>query len=129
MAASGSSSSDQVRSDIQTAFRNEPTLTSSNVSVNVSDDSVELNGSAPSAKDRDEAKRIAQSFAGNRRVVDNIKVAGSGADQSSTGNVGAQPDNSSTTGTNPSSSTPSTATPNSGSTTSPNPETPSVPKL
>jgi hypothetical protein len=125
---SSATSSDQVRSDIQTAFRNEPTLTSSNVSVNVTDDSIELNGTAPSAKDRDEAKRIAQSFAGNRRVVDNIKVGGSGGpDQSSSGNIGAAPDNSSTTGTNPS-STPSTATPNSGSSTSPNPETPSVPK-
>jgi hypothetical protein len=126
---SSSSSSDQVKNDIQTAFRNEPTLTSSNVSVNVTDDSIELNGSAPSAKDRDEAKRIAQSFAGNRRVVDNIKVGGSGAaDQSSSGNVGSSTGSSSTTGTNPSSSTPSTATPNSGSSTSPNPETPSVPK-
>jgi hypothetical protein len=118
------SSSDQVRNDIQTAFRNEPTLTSSNVSVNVTDDTIELNGSAPSSKDRDEAKRIAQSFAGNRRVVDNLKVGG-GADQSSSGNVGAPTGSSSTTGTNPPSST---TPPNAGSSTSPNPESPSVPK-
>jgi hypothetical protein len=119
--STASGSSDQVKNDIQTALRNEPTLSSSNVSVNVTDDSIELNGSAPSAKDRDEAKRIAQSFAGNRRVVDNIKVAGAGsADQSSTGNVGSSSPNSSTTGAAGSSSTPNT--------TSPNPETPSVPK-
>ena len=62
--STASGSSDQVKNDIQTALRNEPTLSSSNVSVNVTDDSIELNGSAPSAKDRDEAKRIAQSFAG-----------------------------------------------------------------
>ena len=125
---SSSTSSDQVKSDIQTAFRNEPTLTSSNIAVNVTDDSIELSGSAPSAKDRDEAKRIAQSFAGNRKVVDNMKVGGSGSsDQSSSGNVGSSAGSSSTTGTNPS-STPSTSTPNSGSSTNPNPETPSVPK-
>jgi hypothetical protein len=119
--STASGSSDQVKNDIQTALRNEPTLSSSNVSVNVTDDSIELNGSAPSAKDRDEAKRIAQSFAGNRRVVDNIKVVGAGsADQSSTGNVGSSSPNSSTTGAAGSSSTPNT--------TSPNPETPSVPK-
>ena len=110
-----------MKNDIQTALRNEPTLSSSNVSVNVTDDSIELNGSAPSAKDRDEAKRIAQSFAGNRRVVDNIKVAGAGSsDQSSTGNVGSSGTNSSTTGATGNSSTPNT--------NSSNPETPSVPK-
>jgi hypothetical protein len=129
-APASSSSSDQVKSDIQTAFRNEPTLTSSNISVNVTDDSIELNGSAPSAKDRDEAKRIAQSFAGSRRVVDNVKVGGSGADQS--GSMGSSTGSSSTTGAYPSttpSTTPnSTSTPNSGSTTTPNPEAPSVPK-
>jgi hypothetical protein len=119
--STASGSSDQVKNDIQTALRNEPTLSSSNVSVNVTDDSIELNGSAPSAKDRDEAKRIAQSFAGNRRVVDNIKVAGAGSsDQSGTGNVGSSNSNSSTTGATGSSSTPNT--------NSSNPETPSVPK-
>ena len=77
--ASGSESSDQVKNDIQTAFHNEPTLTSSNISVDVASDSVTLSGTAPSQKDRDEAKRIAQSFAGSRKVVDNVKVSGTGA--------------------------------------------------
>jgi hypothetical protein len=116
-----SGSSDQIKNDIQTAFRNEPTLTSSNVAVNVTDDSIELSGSAPSAKDRDEAKRIAQSFAGNRKVVDNIKVAGSDS-----GSSAASPNSSSsTTGTSPNSSSP-----NSTSTTpnTTNPEQPNVPK-
>jgi hypothetical protein len=124
--STASGSSDQIKNDIQTAFRNEPTLTSSSVAVNVTDDSIELSGSAPSAKDRDEAKRIAQSFAGNRRVVDNIKVAGS-----DTGSSAASPNSSSsTTGTSPNSS----STPNSGSSTSTspnsstNPEQPNVPK-
>jgi hypothetical protein len=123
--SSASGSSDQVRSDIQTALRNEPTLSSANVSVNVTDDSIELNGSAPSAKDRDEAKRIAQSFAGNRRVVDNIKVAGSDS-----GSSAASPNSSSsTTGTSPNSSSPNSTSPNSTSTpNSTNPEQPNVPK-
>jgi osmotically-inducible protein OsmY len=133
-APAGSSSSDQVRSDIQTAFRNEPTLTSSNISVNVTDDTVELNGSAPSAKDRDEAKRIAQSFAGNRRIVDNLQVGGgSTPDQSSTGNVGSSTGSSSsttgTTGTSTSNPPKSqSTTPQGSSSTTPNPETPAVPK-
>ena len=45
----------------------------------MSADSVTLSGTVPSQKDRDEAKRIAQSFAGSRKVVDNVKVSGSGA--------------------------------------------------
>ncbi len=109
-----SASSDQVRNDIQTAFRNEPTLTSSNIAVNVTDDSVELSGTVPSSADRDEAKRIAESYAGSRRVVDNIRVAsGTGTPDGSSGNIGAQ-----TGPTAPSNPNPS------ASPTSPNPTTP-----
>ena len=113
-------SSDQVKSDIQTALRNEPTLTSSSITVDVTDDSIQLNGSASSAKERDEAKRIAQSFAGNRRVVDNVKVSGSSSNPSDMSNPSPN--------AAPGSSTPGT-TPNSSSTpNSTNPEQPSVPK-
>lgn len=117
MGTAAAGSSDQVRNDIQTAFRNEPTLTSSNISVNVSDDSVQLAGSAPSQKDRDEAKRIAQSFAGNRKVVDNIEVSGNavGSESSST-----------PSSTNPNSSNPNSVGSSTNNTT--NPEQPQVPK-
>jgi osmotically-inducible protein OsmY len=117
---SSASSSSQVQSDIQTALRNEPTLSSSILSVSVTDDSIELTGSAPSAKDREQAKRIAQSFAGNRRVVDNIKVAGTGSFDQSSGNVGSSNGPNSSTGASGTSGTPSS--------NSPNPEQPSVPK-
>jgi Flp pilus assembly secretin CpaC len=87
-------------------------LTSSNISVDVASDTITLNGTAPSQKDRDEAKRIAQSFAGSRKVVDNVKVSGSGAGSSSD-----------------MSSTPNSSTSSQGSSTSTqNPEQPSTPK-
>ena len=109
-------SSDQVKSDIQTAFRNEPTLTSSSVSVDVTADTITLSGTAPSQKDRDEAKRIAQSFAGNRKVVDNVKVSGMGTGSTTDmSNPNATPNSgvneSTTTNSNPS-----------------NPEQPNTPK-
>ena len=112
MSGAAAESSDQVKNDIQTAFKNEPTLTSSGVSVDVSSDTITLSGSAPSQKDRDEAKRIAQSFAGNRKVVDNVKVSGMGS---------GSPDTTSSPNstTNPNSSMQSNQS---------NPEQPSVPK-
>jgi Flp pilus assembly secretin CpaC len=110
-----------VKNDIQTAFRNEPTLTSSGVTVDVSSDTITLNGSVPSQKDRDEAKRIAQSFAGNRKVVDNVKVSGMG---SSSPDLSSTP-NSSTA--NPSPNAP--PAPDTGmQQNQTNPEQPSVPK-
>jgi osmotically-inducible protein OsmY len=116
-------SSDQVKNDIQTAFKNEPTLTSSNVSVDVSDSKVTLNGSAPSERDRDEARRIAQSFAGNRNVVDNVKVAGMGSSSSSSSSTASTPDASVT----PNSNAGSNSDAQSGNSAN-NPEQPNVPK-
>jgi len=69
----------QLQSQIETALRNEPTLSNSSINVNVTADKIELSGSVPSGKDRQTAKRIAQSFAGNRKVVDNITVSGQGS--------------------------------------------------
>jgi osmotically-inducible protein OsmY len=69
----------QLQSQIETALRNEPTLSNSNVNVNVTADTIELSGSVLTGKDRQTAKRIAQSFAGNRKVVDHITVSGQGS--------------------------------------------------
>ena len=63
---------------IENALKAEPTLSGSNVLVNVTGDTIELSGSAPSGKEKISAKRIAQSFAGNRKLVDHITVAGRG---------------------------------------------------
>ena len=47
--------------------------------VNMNGDNVELSGSVPSGKERTTAMRIAQSFAGNHKVVDHMTVTGRGA--------------------------------------------------
>jgi hypothetical protein len=90
-------------------LKKEPTLANQNVNVVVSDTAVELSGSVSTGKEKQTAKRIAQSFAGNRRVDDRITVSGRGANapNSTTGSSGV---NSSTPeqnkGTTPDSSNP-----------------------
>jgi osmotically-inducible protein OsmY len=74
-AASGSSS--DVQSKIQTALQQDTTLSSSNVSVNVTDDKVELSGTVASAGDKDKVEQIARSNAGSRTIDNKIKVSGS----------------------------------------------------
>ena len=64
---------------IENAMKAEPTLTGSNVMVNVTGDTVELSGSVPTGKEKQTADRIASSFAANRKVVDRITVTGRGA--------------------------------------------------
>jgi hypothetical protein len=56
---------------IQQALSTEPTLSSSHVSVLVTDGKIELSGTAASGKDKLTAERIAESFNGNRRFDDN----------------------------------------------------------
>jgi osmotically-inducible protein OsmY len=63
---------------IQRALQSEPTLSSSSVTVSVTGDTIELSGTVPTGKEKQTAKRIAQSFAGNRKVVDRITVTGRG---------------------------------------------------
>jgi hypothetical protein len=60
-------------------MQNEPTLKNDNVTVNVSDSTIELSGNVQNGKEKQTARRIASSFAGNRRVKDRITVAGKGA--------------------------------------------------
>ncbi len=116
---------DQVKSDIKTAFSNEPTLSSSNITVDATSDTITLSGSAPSEKDRDEARRIAQSFAGNRKVVDNISVSG-GAGAGTSSDMNTNP--SSNTGSSPNSTTGTTpnSNPDASTTTNQNPEQPNT---
>jgi hypothetical protein len=61
---------------IQEALRNEPTLASSQVSVNVTDTAIELFGTVASTKDKETAERIAESFDGNRKFTDKLVVTG-----------------------------------------------------
>ena len=90
----GQNDTDQIRSQIENALKNEPTLSSSNVMVNVTDTKIELSGDVASGKDKQTAKRIAQSYAGNRKVVDKITVKGMGKGANDSNN--AKPDASTT---------------------------------
>jgi hypothetical protein len=69
----------ELRQKLATALHNDPSLTGSNIEAVVSDDSISLTGSVRTNKDRVTARRIAESFATNRKVKEKITVAGSGA--------------------------------------------------
>ena len=127
--ASGSSSlpaSDQPSSDsvslqstIQDKLKSEPLLSSSSVNVNVTDSTIALSGTVSTGKEKQTAERIAQSYAGNRKVVDRITVTGNG-NASSSGSGQAtpvQPNGSVPTSANPS-------TPNGNPPTNQTPPTP-----
>jgi BON domain len=61
---------------IQQALQSEPSLSASHVSVSVTDNAIELSGTAASSKDKETAERIAQSFDGNRKFNDKLTVTG-----------------------------------------------------
>lgn len=67
-----------LQKQIETRIKNDPTLTDSTVSVNVSENAIELNGTVGSKKAKMNAERIAQSYAQNRKVTDNLQVTGAG---------------------------------------------------
>jgi osmotically-inducible protein OsmY len=71
-----------LKSQIEGALQKEPTLSNDKIIVNVTDTTVELTGTAVTGKDKQTAKRIAQSYAGNRRLVDHITVSGRGTSPS-----------------------------------------------
>jgi osmotically-inducible protein OsmY len=67
-------SSQQVEEQILQQFREEPTLTGTNIDAKVNDSSVVLSGNAESLAQHDLAIQIAQSNAHGRGIVDRIKV-------------------------------------------------------
>jgi hypothetical protein len=75
-----------LQGQIQQALQNETTLSNDKVTANVTDTEIELTGTVATGKDKQTAKRIAQSYAGNRKVVDHVKVTGKG--KASDTNVG-----------------------------------------
>jgi hypothetical protein len=89
-----------LQAQIENALRNEPSLSSSHVAVNVTDSAVELSGTVGSSKDKVAAERIAQSFGTNRKLNDKLMVTGHGhsdmaqdhpaMNNSGTGNTGNQ---------------------------------------
>jgi hypothetical protein len=66
----------ELRNRIETALRREPSLSNANLVLNISDDTIDITGNANTPKERITARRIVQSFAGNRRVRERIAVAG-----------------------------------------------------
>ena len=75
---SGQQNDSTLQSQIENALRNEPALSNSHVTVNITAESIDLSGTVGSSKDKLAAERIAQSFDGNRRLNDNLMVTGHG---------------------------------------------------
>jgi hypothetical protein len=67
-------SSQRVEGQILDQLKAEPTLSGTNIDARVDNDSVVLTGSVDTLAQRDLAVQVAQSNAGNRRIVDHIKV-------------------------------------------------------
>jgi hypothetical protein len=67
-------SSQRVEGQILDQLKAEPTLAGSNIDAQVDDSSVVLTGSVENMIQHDLAVRIAQSNAGDRKIVDKIKV-------------------------------------------------------
>jgi osmotically-inducible protein OsmY len=67
-----------LQKQIETSIKNDPSLTDSTVAVNVSDSSIDLNGTVANSRAKMNAERIAQSYAQNRKVNNNLQVTGAG---------------------------------------------------
>jgi hypothetical protein len=67
-------SSEQVQQQITQQFGTEPTLASTNLRADVDEASIVLSGSVDTVPQHDLALRIARSHAGDRNVVDKIKI-------------------------------------------------------
>lgn len=66
-------STPEVQQQIQHGLNSEPMLRNSNVGVDVDENSVTLSGTVDSDEQHELALRIAQSYAGDRKIVDKIK--------------------------------------------------------
>ncbi len=66
---------------IQTALQNDTTLSGSDIQVSAKGNDIVLNGTVPTGKEKETARRIAESFATDRKVVDHLKVTGKGNQQ------------------------------------------------
>jgi hypothetical protein len=70
---------EKLRGQIQNTLRNEPSLAGSRLDVAVTDSEIELSGSVPTGREKEAARRLAQSYDNNRRVVDSKVNVRSGA--------------------------------------------------
>ena len=68
------STPEKVQQQIEQHLNSEPALQNSKVSVDVDEDVVVLSGTVGTEQQHDLALRIAQSYAGDRKIVDKIKL-------------------------------------------------------
>ena len=68
-------STTEAQRQIQQGLNSEPTLRKTNVGAHVDENSVILSGTVDSEQQHELARRIARSYAGDRKIVDKIKVA------------------------------------------------------
>ena len=66
----------QIEQHIQDMLSSEPALANTNLVVKADDQSVTLTGTVATEGQHDLALRIAQSYAGHRKIVDKIRVRG-----------------------------------------------------
>ena len=76
MPSSNIADSASLKGQLDQAYQSEPSLSGSSIQVDVTDSAIQLTGSVPTGKEKTTAKRIAQSYAGNRRVVEKLTVTG-----------------------------------------------------
>jgi osmotically-inducible protein OsmY len=66
----------QIEQHIQDMLNSEPALADTDLAVKADDQSVTITGIVDTEAQHDVALRIAQSYAGDRKIVDQIKVRG-----------------------------------------------------
>ena len=67
-------STTEVQHQIEQGLSSDPMLRNSDVAVHVDQSSVTLTGTVTSEQEHDRALRVAQSYAGDRKIVDKITV-------------------------------------------------------
>jgi osmotically-inducible protein OsmY len=84
-AASSSSNASVEVTQVQNAIRNEPTLANSNVQVNVTNNTVMLNGTVPDEQTKQRAEQVARQSAPNQQIQNNIQVSSSSSASGTSG--------------------------------------------
>lgn len=74
-ATAGPSDTD-LQAQVQNALSKEPTLSGDSVNVAVTGDSIDITGSVATAREKQTATRIVQSYAGNKKVVSHLTITG-----------------------------------------------------
>jgi hypothetical protein len=69
-------SNSEIQQQIQDKLNSEPVLKNNQLSAQVTDDEVVVSGTADSNAERDVALRIAESYAGERPVVNKVEIKG-----------------------------------------------------